>query len=148
MKRILLIATLMGIFSCNLSAEVSRLQKQEFPQEELKKQKIEVAAMVAEEISKTLPQTVDAYTVLTKVVNDGATIVYTFEINTGAKSDATVIKEDHSRMKRAVTKGICQSSRKFLAAGINTRYIYKSSQSKKILFTFNITQEKCEKPLQ
>jgi len=132
----------------SLYAQNPTLTTQEFPQKEYAKQKVEIATMVAKEISQTLPQKIDAYTVLTKVVNDGAMLVYTFEINSGAKSDEAIIKEDHSRMQKAVTTGVCQSSRKFLAAGINTKYIYISSKSKKELFIFDITQDKCNGILQ
>jgi len=147
MKKIATTLLLTGIFLHNLYAEPSTLTTQEFPKQELQKQKVEVATMVSEEISKTLPQKIDDYTVLTKVTHDGPTIVYTFEINSGAKSDDAIIKEDHSRMQRAVMQGVCQSSRKFLAAGINTRYIYISSKSKRELFVFNITQNECDRVL-
>jgi len=122
-----------------------KIQNREFPKEELQKQKIQIASMVVQEISKTLPQKVDKYTTLVSIKNDKATLVYTFEINSGAKSDDAIIKEDHSRMQRAVTQGVCQSSSKFLEAGINTRYIYRSKKSKRELFVFNITQDVCEK---
>jgi len=46
-------------------------------------------------------------------------------------------------MKKAVTTGVCQSSRKFLAAGINTSYSYISAKSKAELFRFDITQADC-----
>ena len=137
-----------GIFYQSLfagSTTLPKIQNQEFPKEELKKQKIQIASMVTKEIAKTLPQKIDQYTTLISIKNDDATLVYTFDINSGAKSDEAIIKEDHSRMQRAVTQGVCQSSSKFLEAGINTRYIYKSAKSKKRLFVFDITQEACSK---
>jgi len=121
-----------------------KIQNQEFPKEELQKQKSTIASMVVKEIAKTLPQKVDKYTTLVSIKNDKTTLVYTFEINSGAKSDEAIIKEDHSRMQKAVTKGVCQSSSKFLEAGINTRYIYRSAKSKRKLFVFDITQDKCQ----
>ena len=96
-----------------------------------------------EEISKTLPQTVDKYTVLTKVEGKDTTITYTFEINTGAKSDEAVKKEDRTRMKKAVTTGICQSSKRFIDAQINISYIYIGVNSKAELFRFDVTQADC-----
>nr|MDA3908060.1 hypothetical protein [Sulfurimonas sp.] len=94
-----------------------------FPTKEMKTQSKEIASLVAKEISSTLPQIVDKYTTLSSVKNEDATLVYTFEINTGVKSDETIQKEDRTRMKQAVTTGVCQSSRKFLEAGINTSYV-------------------------
>jgi len=125
-------------------ATLPKIQNQEFPKEELQKQKSTIASMVVQEIAKTLPQKVDKYTTLVSIKNEKATLVYTFEINSGAKSDEAIIKEDHSRMQKAVTKGVCQSSSKFLEAGINTRYIYRSAKSKQTLFVFDITQDKCQ----
>jgi hypothetical protein len=143
MKQLLLIF-FCGLFF-HLDASEPVVKTQEFPKEELQKQKEQIAAMVVKEIAKTLPQKIDTYTTLTSIKSDGSTLVYTFEINSGAKSDEAIIKEDHSRMQRAVTEGVCQSSSKFLAAGINTRYIYRSAKSKKELFVFDITEAKCPK---
>ncbi len=120
-----------------------KIRTQEFPKTEMKKQKNEVAKLMAKGLSKNLPQKVDSYTVLTDVRSQGSTLVYTFEINTGIKKDETIIRQDHSRMKRAVTTGVCQSSSKLLEAGINTSYIYISSKTKKTLFRFDITQSRC-----
>ncbi|EQB40584.1 hypothetical protein M947_01915 [Sulfurimonas hongkongensis] len=114
-----------------------------FPQKEMKSQNITIAEMVAQETSKSLPQVIDKYTTFTSIKNDGATLVYTFEINTGSKSDEAVRKEDRSRMKEAVTMGVCQTSHKFLKAGINALYVYISAKSKAKLFEFNISQEDC-----
>ena len=114
-----------------------------FPAKEMKAQKQEIAKLVASEITETLPQIVDKYTTLASVVAKGTTLIYTFEINTGSKSDEAVQKEDRSRMKKAVTIGICQSSRKFLESGINTSYSYVSAKSKVELFRFDISQKNC-----
>lgn len=114
-----------------------------FPQKEMKNQNKEIAQLVAKEISSTLPQIIDKYTTLSSVKNKDTTLVYTFEIDTGTKSDETVQKEDRTRMKQAVTTGICQSSRKFLEAGINTSYVYVSAKTKVHLFQFDIAQKDC-----
>ena len=146
MKKTFTLLLLLGVF-LHLSADVPKnVTTQEFPQSELKKQKMQIASMAAKELSKNLPQKIDKYTTLLSIKNEDATLVYTFEINSGAKSDEAIIKEDHSRMQKAVTRGVCNSSAKFLEAGINTRYIYRSAKSKKRLFVFNITQDECEKP--
>jgi len=121
-----------------------KIDNREFPPKELQKQKNHIAHMVAQEIAKTLPQKVDKYTTLVDVQSDKALLIYTFELNVPSKSDAQIIQEDHTRMQRAITEGVCQSSEKFLTAGINTRYIYKSAQSKKELFRFDITRDICK----
>jgi len=138
---------LLIFFQNTLIAETTpppKIDNREFPKEELQKQKQQIAQMVAQEIARTLPQKVDNYTTLVEIQSDKALLIYTFELNVPSKSDAEIIKEDHSRMQRAVTQGVCQSSKKFLSAGINTRYIYRSAKSKKELFTFDITKEICK----
>ena len=124
-------------------AEGQQVQTKEFPQKEMQKQNREIVRLSSEEISKTLPQTVDKYTTLTTVEGKDTTLVYTFEINTGAKSDETVKKEDRTRMQKAVTTGICQSAKRFLDAQINISYIYISANSKVELFRFDVTQADC-----
>jgi len=124
-------------------AEGQQVQTKEFPQEEMKKQNREIVKLSSEEISKTLPQTIDKYTTLTTVEGKDTTIIYTFEINTGAKSDEAVRKEDRTRMQKAVTTGICQSSKRFIDAQINISYIYISAKSKAELFRFDVTQADC-----
>ena len=143
MKKHFLLYALM-VFIASVSAKEMQMQTQEFPQEELKKQKVLIASMAAKELSKTLPQEIDKYTTLLSIKNSDATLVYTFAINTGAKSDEAIIKEDHSRMQRVVTHGVCQSSARFLDAGINISYVYISAKSKKPLFRFDITKERCK----
>ena len=145
MKKHFLLYALIVFIASTLSAKEMQMQTQEFPKEELKKQKVLIASLAAKELSKTLPQTIDKYTTLLSIKNNDATLVYTFAINTGAKSDESIIKEDHSRMQRVVTHGICQSSSRFLDAGINISYIYISAKSKKQLFHFDVTKEQCKK---
>jgi len=103
-----------------------------------------VIEMAASDMSKRLPQKVDDYTQLVKIEAKEQTLVYIFEINTGAKSDETIIKEDKSRMKRAVTTGICNSSKRFLQSGIDISYVYTSAVSKKVLFQFDVDQKDCQ----
>ncbi len=109
----------------------------------IKKQNQEIVQLAAKEISSQLPQKIDDYTQLVKLEGEGETLLYTYEINTGAKSDNTVIKEDKSRMKKAVTQGICKSSSRFLQSGINISYIYASAKSKKELFRFDVSKKDC-----
>ena len=141
MKKSLLAFSIITSLSQNIFAE--GIKQQDLPIEEMQKQKNEIVKLSSEEISKTLPQTVDKYTILTKVEGKESTIVYTFEINTGAKSDEAVKKEDRTRMQKAVTTGICQSSKRFIDAQINISYIYIGAKSKAELFRFDVTQADC-----
>jgi hypothetical protein len=127
------------------NADGLRTRVDTFPKKEMKSQNKTIARMVAKEIKSTLPQTVDKYTRLTDIYNKDTTIFYIFEINTGSKSDEAVKKEDKSRMHKAIETGVCQSSRKFLEAGINISYIYINAISKKHLFKFDISQKNCVK---
>jgi len=146
MKNFFSITTLLILLSQLSLAQDLKIRTDEFPAKEMKTQNKEIAKLVSAEISETLPQKVDKYTTLIKVTSINTTLLYTFEINTGSKSDEAVKNEDRSRMKKAITEGVCQSSRKFLAAGINTSYIYISAISKAHLFQFDIKQENCLKP--
>jgi hypothetical protein len=125
--------------------EVQQMQTKELPLEEMRKQNSEIVKLASEEISKTLPQKVDSYTTLMTVEGKDTTLIYTFEINTGAKSDDAVKKEDRGRMKKAVTTGICQSSKRFLDSDISISYLYISANSKAELFRFDVTQADCPK---
>ncbi|HIP02293.1 MAG TPA: hypothetical protein EYH01_10720 [Campylobacterales bacterium] len=113
--------------------------------EKIQIQNQEIVKLAAEELTSQLPQKIDDYTQLVKIEGKKQSLVYTYEINTGAKSDDTVINEDKSRMKKAVTKGICDSSERFLTSGIDISYIYASAKSKKELFRFDVSREDCVK---
>ena len=145
MKNLLFIITLFISLTQLSFAQDLKIKTDEFPAKEMKTQNKEIAKLVSAEISETLPQIVDKYTTLVKVTSINTTLLYTFEINTGSKSDEAVKNEDRSRMKKAITEGVCQSSSKFLQAGINTSYIYISAISKAHLFQFDIKQENCIK---
>jgi hypothetical protein len=126
-------------------ASAAGVQNKELPSSEMKKQNKEIVKLAAQEISKTLPQTVDEKTKLVGVESDNTTLVYIYEINIAPKSDEAVKKEDYSRMKEAVTYGTCNSSKRFLDADISIRYLYKSEHSKSELFKFDINKESCSK---
>ena len=141
MKKSFLLLSIIITFNQYSFAE--GIKQQDLPVEEMQKQKREIVKLSSEEISKTLPQTVDKYTTLTKVEGKDNTMLYTFEINTGAKSDDAVRKEDRTRMQKAVTTGICQSAKRFIDAQINISYIYISANTKVELFRFDVTQADC-----
>jgi len=111
----------------------------------VQKQNQEVVKLAAEELNKQLPQKIDNYTQLISIKGKEQSLLYTYEIKTGDKSDEEVIREDKSRMKTAVTQGICSSSERFLNNGIDISYIYTSAVSKKTLFRFDVSQKDCAK---
>jgi hypothetical protein len=128
-----------------LTQTISAIEEKEYPIDKLREQNQKIIKMVVEEVSKELPQKVDNYTTMTKVRDENLTLIYTFEINTEAKSDESVRKEDKPRMEKAISRGICQSSKRFLDAGVTLAYEYLNTATKKELFTFTMTQEKCQK---
>lgn len=115
----------------------------DLPVSELIKQNRHIVQLASQEMSKTLPQKVDKYTQLLRVEGKDTTLLYIFEINTGAKSDETIIKEDHTRMRKAITQGICTSSKRFLDANISISYRYISAGSQKKLFQFDVEKSDC-----
>jgi len=127
----------------SLLATQTPVQSVDMPTKEMISQNQKIVKLAAEEMNKTLPQTIDKYTTLIQIAAKGTTLEYLFEINTGAKSDEAVRKEDHARMKKAITEGVCHSSKRFLDAEINISYIYRSAVSKAELFKFDINKERC-----
>ena len=128
----------------SISCFASNITTQEMPLDKMQGQNKEIAKLAATELSKLLPQTIDKHTKLTKVEAQDATLIYIYEINAAPKSDAQIKQEDHSRMKEAITYGVCSSSQRFLKANIAIRYIYNSAQSKSELFHFDIDAKSCE----
>ena len=143
MKRELLISTLL-LFSVSSYATDTIKEGQSYPIDKMKEQITKIIKMTVTEVSKGLPQKIDKYTEITKVRDENLTLIYTFNINTGAKSDETVKKEGKERMEKPVSKGICQSSKRFLDAGVTLRYEYFSKSTQKELFTFTLNQKKCK----
>jgi len=132
------------ILSTFIQASDTIKEGQPYPIEKIREQNKKIIKMVVEEISKKLPQKVDNYTTLIQIKAQETTLIYSFEINTGAKRDEMVIKEDKARMQRVITQGVCQSSKRFLNAGVTLSYAYISASSKKNLFTFTMTQKRCK----
>ncbi len=106
-------------------------------------QNLEVLRLAQAELSRNLPRKIDPYTTLISVTTKDETLIYTYEINTGSKSDEAVQKEDHTRMKDAVTLGTCRSSQRFLKSGISLSYFYKSAKTKAKLFQFDVSKKDC-----
>ena len=135
MKKNMTIFLILLFSFCSLSAQdISK---------ELKAQNREVIKLVVKEISKNLPQKVDNYTTFVNISSKDLTLIYTFEIFTGAQSDETVRKEGKKKMEKVVKNGICKSSKRFLESDINISYVYISAVTKKILFRFDMTKSDC-----
>jgi hypothetical protein len=143
MKRTILLLTGMLLLGQMLCAE-EKITVKEYPLTAMQKQNRSIVKLASEELNKELPKKIDKYTTLMKIEGKGETLLYTFEINTGSKSDEAVRKEDRTRMQRAVTNGVCKSSKRFLDAYINIEYVYMSAKSKKELFRFDIKRADCE----
>jgi len=144
MKKSFLLWSALLLFTQYAAAQEPSIQQQEMPVDQLAKQNRTIVQLTSEEISKTLPQKVDDYTTLLRVEGKDTTLTYVFEINTGAKSDEAVKKEDRTRMRSAVTKGICTRSKRFLDAEINISYLYIGAKSKAELFRFDVNKKTCE----
>ncbi len=140
------ILVLAVVFTGVLLAQSQQMQSRALSTSEMQRQNHKIVKMASKALSKHLPQAVDRYTALVKVDGVNSTLIYTYEINTGAKSDEAVIKEDKSRMKRAVVNGICLHNKRFLDAQIGITYIYRSVTTKRELFRFTVTQAECPQP--
>ena len=143
MNKFILSAIVLIIFGPSAKATDIIRDGKEYPIDKMQEQNKKIIKMVVEEISKNLPQKVDKYTQITNIRDENLTLIYTFEINTGVKSDEAVIKEDKERMGKNITKGICESSKRFLDAGVTLSYEYMSKSTKKELFSFTMTQQIC-----
>ncbi len=129
-----------SLFASNLP-----VKNQDVSPQQLVSQNTQIAKLVAEQLSKDLPKTIDKFTKFTNIVASKANLIYTFEINTAPKSDKEVIAEDKSRMREAVAYGICRSSKRFMDAQITITYEYISSKSKMKLFQFDVNKSDCLK---
>lgn len=135
MKKIIpLLAIIIAVNTTIFGADLSK---------EMLAQNRQVIKMAVEAISEKLPQKVDKYTQFTEINSKDLTLYYTFEINTGAKSDEAVSREDRDRMAKHIIPGICKSSKRFLDSHIDISYIYKSAKTKAKLFQFNVTKSDC-----
>jgi len=143
MKNICKILLTVVVWSQILVAESNQIDSRELPTSEMQKQNRKIVELASSELSKKLPQKIDNYTSLISVDGVDTTLIYTFEINTGVKRDETIIKEDQSRMKKAVTYGVCKNNGRFLDSQIGITYIYRSLATQKELFKFEIDKSNC-----
>jgi len=111
----------------------------------MREQNLNVVKKAVEGIGKTLPQKVDAYTTLVGIDSNGTRLIYTFEVDGGPKSDATLRQEGESRMAPIVRKGICQSAARFLQAGIDISYRYRSKATGKEILRVDVNEKDCRR---
>jgi hypothetical protein len=104
---------------------VLNLQASEI-EDKIKLQNQNVVKMAAKSLSKELPKKVDNFTKLVSIKAKDETLLYTFEID-APSSDEEIKNKDKTRMQRAVTKGVCKSSKRFLDIDIKISYIYASA---------------------
>ena len=110
--------------------------------DKLREQNRIIVQKAAEGIGETLPQKVDDYTKLVAIDANGTRLTYTFEVNTGAKSDATMRKEG-ARMAPRIFQGICNSAKRFMEADISLRYRYISSATKTEVLRVDANKSTC-----
>ena len=112
---------------------------------QLKVQNKRIIKIVVDEISKKLPQRIDKYTEFVSIKDEDLTLVSTYEIATGEKTDEAVKREDKPRMEKFIVEGICKSSKRFLQADIHISYIYANAVTKVELFRFDVKPQDCIK---
>ncbi len=139
------ILTIVLMFTELVLAQTQQIQGKALSAIEIQKKNHAIVKMVSRKLSMHLPQAVDQYTALVKVDGVNSTLIYTYEINTGNKSDQEVREKDKSHMKKAVISTICQYNKDFLDTGITIIYIYKNITTKRELFRFTVTQSECSK---
>lgn len=152
MKKILLSALTVLMLNANTTTPIKNdlprtvdRQAQAKADTQLKIQNKKIIKMVVDEIGKNLPQKIDNYTSFVSIEDKDLTLVSTYEIKTGEKSDENVRIEDKPRMQEFVVEGICRSSKRFLQADINITYVYKNALTKAELFRFEVEAKNCKK---
>ncbi len=112
-------------------------------EDKIKVQNKEVIKAAVEGLSETLPQKVDKYTTLVKMTAKDERLIYTYAIDDPKLSDKEIALRGQKKMKAPVTRGICESSMRFLESGIAITYRYIGAKSKKELFSFDVQKKDC-----
>lgn len=142
MKKSIILIVLTILLQTVQAQELS-VKNQDVSPEQLQLQNKQITQLVAEELSKSLPQKIDKYTTFINIQAKDTNLIYTFEINITPQSEEEVRKRDYERMKKSVTNGICNSSKRFMDAQITVSYIYLNSATKSKLFQFDVSQNDC-----
>ena len=143
-KLFLIFITIVALGQSIFSADLP-VKNQDVSPEQLKSQNKEITKLVATELSKNLPQVINKYTTVVSIKAVEANLIYTYEINTGAKSDDAIRAEDRTEWKKIYTENVCQRSKRFIDAQVKLSYVYTSKISKEKLFQFDIEQADCFK---
>jgi len=114
--------------------------------DKMREQNLIVVKKAAEGIGETLPQKVDAFTKLIAIDANGTRLIYTFEVNTGAKSDETMRQEGVKMAPRILT-GMCGSAERFIDADISLTYRYLSSASNQEVLRVDADKKICPEKL-
>ncbi len=141
----------LAVLTLTLTPHAEQVMKQFSPKiqtggdlsvDKMREQNQIVVQKAVEGLRETLPQKVDAFTRLIAVDANGTRLIYTFEVNTGAKSDATLRKEG-AKMAPRILAGICHSADRFMQADISLTYRYISSASRAEVLRIDADKSKC-----
>ncbi|MEA1914489.1 MAG: hypothetical protein U9N30_04140 [Campylobacterota bacterium] len=145
MKRLLWTTLfILGLANSILATDLP-VKNQDVSPEQLAKQNKQIIQMVAQELMKTIPQKINKYTSIVDVKAVESNLIYSYEINTGAKSDEAVMAEDRTNWEAAFIENECKRSQRFLDAQVKISHVYNSEKTKVKLFQFDVTQAKCYK---
>ena len=112
--------------------------------DKMREQNVNVVKKAVEGLRETLPQKVDDYTQLVAIDGNGTRLTYTFEVNTGTKSDETMRKEG-TKMAPRILEGICRSAERFMEADIALTYRYINSATHTEVLRVDADKSKCPK---
>ena len=110
----------------------------------MKAQNLTMVKKAVEGIRETLPQKVDAYTQMVGVDSKGKELIYTFEINAGPKSDATLKADTQKRMAPIIRKGICKNAKRFLQSDIIITYCYLNKATQNEILKVTMDEKACD----
>jgi len=112
--------------------------------DKMRAQNLNVVRKAVEGISKTLPQRVDSHTQMIAIDSNGTELIYRFEVDAGAKSDADLRKEGEKRMAPVVKRGICRSARRFLQSDITITYSYLNKATGHEILHVTVRKTDCD----
>jgi hypothetical protein len=114
--------------------------------DKMREQNLIVVQKAVEGMRQDLPQKVDNFTKLIAVDSNATQLIYTFEVATGAKSDAT-LRQEGAKMAPRIQNGICHSAKRFMEADISLSYRYVSSATHAEVLRVDVDKSKCPEKL-
>jgi hypothetical protein len=145
MKNIVLLVTIIVSLIQICVAKDLPIKNQDVSPAQLQKQNKKIAQLAAKQLSKNLPQVINKSTTIVSIKAVDTTLIYTYEIKSGAKSDDAIRAEDRTAWEKVFVKNVCERSKRFMDAQISLSYVYTSAISKEKLFQFDVDQQKCFK---